>query len=109
MHDRFVGVTGRYLLQVNAKEDLWKRENQEVFIQQLRRIDPNVTGTPIQLDEYTELLKSSYIQAAEYSLIAIVLLILVHFRSLACVVLALIPVAVGSLWLAGLMGPATSL
>ncbi|MGO9201940.1 MAG: MMPL family transporter [Limisphaerales bacterium] len=104
MHDRFVGVTGKYLLQVNAKEDLWKRENQEVFIQQLRRIDPNVTGTPVQFYEYTELLKSSYIQAAEYSLIAIVLLILVHFRSLACVVLALIPVAVGSLWLAGLMG-----
>jgi len=104
LHDRFVGVTGKYLLQVNAKEDLWKRENQEVFITQLRSVDPNVTGTPVQLYEYTSLLKQSYVQAAQYSLIAIVLLVLVHFRSFSSVLLALIPVAVGSLWLAGLMG-----
>jgi hypothetical protein len=104
LHDRFVGVTGKYLLQVNAKKDLWKRENQEVFIEQLRSIDPKVTGTPVQLYEYTNLLKESYVQAAEYSLIAIVLLVLFHFRSLSSVLLALIPVAVGSLWLAGLMG-----
>jgi len=104
MHDRFVGVTGKYLLMVNAKEDLWKRENQKVFIEQLRSVDPNVTGTPIQLYEYTNLLKVSYVQAAQYSLIAIALLVLVHFRSLSSVLLALIPVAVGSLWLAGLMG-----
>ena len=104
MHDRFVGVTGKYLLMVNAKEDLWKRENQKVFVEQLRRVDPNVTGTPVQLYEYTNLLKDSYVQAAQYSLIAIALLVLVHFRSLFSVLLALIPVAVGSLWLGGLMG-----
>ena len=104
MHDRFVGVTGKYLLMVNAKKDLWKRENQQVFIKQLRSVDPNVTGTPVQLYEYTNLLKQSYVQAAKYSLIAIALLVLVHFRSPASVLLALIPVAVGSLWLAGLMG-----
>ena len=104
LHDRFVGVTGKYLLMVYPKEDVWKRENQEVFIRQLRQVDPNVTGTPIQLYEYTSLLKQSYIQAAKYSLIAIVLLVLLHFRSLASVLLALVPVAVGSLWLGGLMG-----
>ncbi|MGO8679147.1 MAG: MMPL family transporter [Limisphaerales bacterium] len=104
LHDRFVGVTGKYLLMVNAKEDLWKRENQEVFIKQLRGVDPAVTGTPVQLYEYTNLLKESYVQAAEYSLVAIVFLILVHFRSFSSVLLALIPVGVGSLWLAGLMG-----
>ena len=104
LHDRFVGVTGKYLLMVNPKEDLWKREAQEVFLKDLRKVDPNVTGTPVQLYEYTNLLKNSYIQAARYSLLAIILLILFHFRSLWSVVLALLPVAVGSLWLAGLMG-----
>jgi hypothetical protein len=104
MHDRFVGVTGKYLLMVNAKEDLWKRENQEVFIEQLRGVDPTVTGTPVQLYEYTKLLQQSYVQAAKYSLVAIALLVLVHFRSFTSVLLALVPVAVGSLWLAGLMG-----
>jgi predicted RND superfamily exporter protein len=33
-----------------------------------------------------------------------VLLVLFHFRSLLCVVLALVPVGIGFLWLTGLMG-----
>jgi uncharacterized protein len=104
LRDRFIGVSGKYLLMVNPKKDVWKRENQEEFIRQLRQVDPNVTGTPIQLYEYTSLLKNSYVQAAKYSLIAIAIMVFLHFRSLASVVLALIPVGIGSLWLGGLMG-----
>ena len=104
LHDRFVGITGKYLLMVNPKEDVWKREAQKTFIEQLRTVDPNVTGTPVQLYEYTNLLKDSYVQAAKYSLMAIVFLVLFHFRSPWSVVLSLLPVAIGSLWLAGLMG-----
>jgi len=104
LHDRFVGVTGKYLLMVYPKEDVWKRENQKVFIDQVGKLYPNVTGTPVQLYHYTALLKDSYQQAAWYSLGAIALLVFLHFRSVACVVLALVPVAIGSLWLGGLMG-----
>ncbi len=104
MRDRFIGVTGKYLLMVNPKKDLWDRKNQKEFVSEVRTVYPNVTGTPVQLYEYTSLLKRSYVQAAEYSLMAIILLVLIHFRSLVSVLLALIPVGVGSLWLGGLMG-----
>lgn len=104
LRDRFLGVTGKYLLQVYPEKNVWQRENQQEFIEQLRTIDPNVTGTPVQLFEYTELLKKSYEQAALYSLGAIVLLVIIHFRSLSSVVLSLLPVAIGSIWLGGLMG-----
>jgi predicted RND superfamily exporter protein len=104
LRDRFVGVTGKYLLQVYPEKDVWQRENQKEFIAQLRTIDPDVTGTPVQLFEYTELLKRSYEQAALYSLGAIVILVIIHFRSLSSVVLSLLPVAIGSIWLGGLMG-----
>jgi hypothetical protein len=104
LHDRFIGVTGKYLLMVYPKGNVWRREVQKVFIEQVGKIYPNVTGTPVQLYHYTALLKDSYQQAAWYSLGAIALLVWVHFRSLSCVVLALVPVAVGSLWLGGLMG-----
>ena len=102
--DQFVGVTGKFLLHVFPRDNLWQRENQEKFIAELRTVDPNVTGTPVQLYEYEELLKNSYIQAAWYSLAAIVLLVFFHFRSLGSVILALLPVGIGALWLAGLMG-----
>ncbi|MGD0348941.1 MAG: MMPL family transporter [Verrucomicrobiota bacterium] len=102
--DQFVGVTGKILLQVFSPDNLWQRDNQEKFITALRSVDPNVTGTPVQLYEYEELLKNSYLRAAWYSLAAIVLLVLFHFRSVGAVILALLPVGIGTLWLAGLMG-----
>jgi hypothetical protein len=89
---------------VYPKKDVWKRENQKEFIDQVQSVYPNVTGTPVQLYHYTELLKLSYEEAARYSLIAIVILVLFHFRSALCVALALVPVGVGFLWLGGLMG-----
>ena len=111
LRDRFVGVSGKFLLQVYPKKDIWERAPQEEFVSTLRReLDPSdsnqpvITGTPVQLLEYTTLLKDSYIIAAWYSLVAIALMVLVHFRSLLAVTLALIPVGLGTLWLVGLMG-----
>ena len=103
LRHRFIGVTGKYLLMVYPKHDVWQREYQKEFIDQVGKLDPNVTGTPVQLYHYTELLKRSYEEAARYSLIAIVILVLVHFRSPLSVVLALVPVGIGFLWLAGIM------
>jgi uncharacterized protein len=105
LRHRFVSKSGQlYLLQVYPKQDVWQREKQEEFVRQLRTIDPKVTGTPVQLYEYTTLLKNSYVQAAWYSLAAIAFLVFVHFRSLTCVVLALLPVGIGTVWMVGFMG-----
>ncbi len=111
LRNRFVGVNRKFLLQVYPKKDVWQRENQKEFIQQLREtLDPKdtnhpiITGTPIQLYEYTSLLKDSYITAAWYSLAAIALMVFFHFRSFGAVVLSLLPVGIGTLWLFGLMG-----
>ncbi|MGA2179919.1 MAG: MMPL family transporter [Verrucomicrobiota bacterium] len=104
LHDRFVGVTGKFLLQIYPNTDVWQRDNQEKFVTALRTVDGNVTGTPVQLYEYETLLKDSYVNAAWYSLAAIALMVLFHFRSLGAVILSLLPVVIGTLWLAGLMG-----
>jgi predicted RND superfamily exporter protein len=104
LRHRFIGVTGKYELQVYPKKDIWQRANQKEFVTELRSVDPNVTDTPVQLYEYTELLKDSYIQAAKYSLLAIALMVLIHFRTLSSVILALLPVGIGSIWMGGLMG-----
>ena len=101
---RFLGASGKYLVQVYPKKDVWQRGPQKEFVEELRQVDPNVTGTPVQLFEYTSLLKWSYEQAAGYALIAIALLVFLHFRSVACVLLALLPVSIGALWMVGFMG-----
>ena len=104
LRNRFIGVTGKYLLQVFPKSDVWRREPQEAFVRELRTVDPNVTGTPVQLLEYTTLLKDSCVEAALYATVAIALMVFLHFRSLVCVMLALLPVAIGTVWMVGFMG-----
>jgi len=108
LRTRFVGRTGKYMVQVFPREDVWKHENQKRFITELRAAmgdqADRVTGTPVQLYEYTKLLKDSYQQSALYSLVAIAVMVYLHFRSVVCVVLSLLPVAIGSAWSLGLMG-----
>lgn len=104
LRDRFVGRTGKHLLMVYPKKNVWEREPQKEFVDELRTVNPSITGTPVQLLEYTSLLRESYEKAAWYSLAAISAMVLVHFRSLSCLVLALVPVGMGFLWMVGLMG-----
>ncbi len=103
---RFIGVTGKYLLRVYSRKDLWQHANQREFLAQVDSVVPpeRVTGTPVQLYEYTTLLKTSYQQAAYYAVGAIILMVFLQFRSLWSVLLALLPVATGVTWLIGFMG-----
>jgi hypothetical protein len=109
LHNQFIGRTGHYKVEVFPKYDIWQHDNQSNFIAELRQAlapngDKKVTGTPVQLYEYTTLLKDSYQQAALYALAAIAIMVFLHFRSMTCVILSLLPVAIGSTWTAGLMG-----
>ena len=112
LRHQFVSKSGKlHLVQVYPKKDVWQRQNQEEFVAQLRQaLDPNhtgrpiITGTPVQLLEYTALLKSSYEEAAWYALGAIAILVFIHFRSIPNVLLSLLPVAIGTVWMVGFMG-----
>jgi hopanoid biosynthesis associated RND transporter like protein HpnN len=106
--NQFIGRTGKFKVEVFPKDDIWQHDIQRKFIASLREaLGPygdRVTGTPVQLYEYTTLLKNSYEQAALYALLAIAIMVFLHFRSITCVILSLLPVAVGSVWTAALMG-----
>lgn len=104
IRNRFVGKQGMQILQIYPKSNVWQRAEQEAFVQEVRTVAPEVTGTPVQLYEYTTLLKESYQEAAYYSLGAIALLVLLHFRRLGAVFLALLPVGMGALLGLGVMG-----
>ena len=110
LKNRFIGSDGRFLVQVYPKSNIWERAHQKVFLKDLRTLDPEdgnspvITGTPVQLYEYTELLKLSYQEAAVYALTSIIVMVWIHFRSLSAVLLTMLPVFIGTFWLLGLMG-----
>ena len=63
----------------------------------------DATGTPILNYYATALLKDSYVRAAEWAFLAIVVLILAHFQSFKYLLLTLTPLVLAVLWRTGAM------
>jgi predicted RND superfamily exporter protein len=104
LRHRFISRSGKFMLQVYSKDDLWQRDKQERFVRELRTVAPNVTGSPVQFYEYTSMLKDSFQKAAGYAGAVIAFLVYLHFRRISSVLLAFLPVALGVCWMLGLMG-----
>ena len=76
---RFVSSQGKWLLQIFPTEQIWDVEPLSRFVSDVRSIDPNATGTPLQNFEASGQIKESYQAAALYALVAISLVLLVDF------------------------------
>ena len=102
--ERFVGSSGRHLLKIYGRGDIWNFESLERFVGDVRSVDPRVTGNPVQAYEGSREMKRSYEQAGIYALVVIVAVLWLDFRSLTHSLLAALPLAVGMLQTFGLMG-----
>jgi hopanoid biosynthesis associated RND transporter like protein HpnN len=96
--------SGRYSVYAYPKEDIWKPRKMKAFIKDIRSIDPNVTGTPVEVYESSRLLEKSFKQAAFFAMFAIIIIVMLDFRNLKLALFALAPLALGILWLFELMG-----
>ena len=101
---RFIGKTGRYLMQVYGKANIWEVGPMGQFVADVRTVDPDATGNPVQVFEASRQMKHSFQQAACYALLMIVPVVLLDFRRLNHTLLAALPMAVGLLQTLGLMG-----
>ena len=101
---RFVGKNNRFLLKIYSRGDIWDMDALEQFVAEIKSIDPMATGKPLQTYYASRQMQSSYIEAAVYSLVAVVLILLLEFRRIQYVVMTLIPVGLGMLLLFGIMG-----
>ena len=76
----------------------------ERFVGDVRRVDAEATGNPLQVYEASKHMKHSYEQAAVYAFIAIVIVLLVEFRDLHYLLMAMLPLVVGAVQMFGIMG-----
>jgi hopanoid biosynthesis associated RND transporter like protein HpnN len=102
--DRFVGQSGKHLLKIYGRGDIWHFESLERFVHDVRSVDERATGNPLQAYEASLEMKRSYEQAAIYSLIVILAVLWLDFRSLTNSLLAALPLALGMAQTLGLMG-----
>ncbi len=93
----------KFLVYAYPLKNIWEEKSMKEFVEAVRGVDPDVTGTPIQVYESTILMRDGFLLAALYSLILVAVLILLEFRNLKETVLAMAPLALGLLWMLELM------
>jgi hopanoid biosynthesis associated RND transporter like protein HpnN len=101
--ERYIGKTGKWLVAVFAKNDLWEFAPLQEFITQVQSVDPDITGKPITTLEGLRSMKNGFILAAFYAFIVIVLVLLFDFQSWKYMLLALAPLSMGLCAAAGIM------
>ncbi len=100
---RFLGTNGKLLLAIYPKIDIWKKEEMESFLKELRSVDPKITGNGVHLYQSGQKMKEGYIQGGKIALFSIFIYLLLSLRRLWTAVLVLIPTLAGSIWTVGIM------
>lgn len=88
---RFDGPRQTWLLRIYPKEQVWDFEPLSRFVADVRSVDPDVTGTPLQNFEASRQIKGSYETAALYALVVISLVLLLDFLDGENKLLVLVP------------------
>jgi predicted RND superfamily exporter protein len=100
-----VGKDGHhFLLKIYGKGNIWDTEALTQFVADVRSVDPHVTGNPLQAHEASGEMMGSYQQAAIYSMLVIIGVLVLNFRSLTYSLIAALPLAIGVLQTFGLLG-----
>jgi len=105
---RFVGRTGKLLLQVAPKQEIFDRGPLQEYVTQLRSVVPTVTGVPVNVYESMSIIRNAYLRAFCYAFVGIAAILVLTFRSLKYALLGILPLLaglllmVGGMWLFGL-------
>ena len=103
LRERYIGRSGRYLLRIHPAVDIWEEAGARRFIQDLRTVDPDVTGPPVTKFEATHLIERGYFEGTPYALVLVAAITFAVLRSASGTALSLAPVVLGVLWTLGVM------
>jgi uncharacterized protein len=101
---RFVSPSGKHLMKIFSKGDIWDMAAMERFVRQVRSVDKNATGNPIQVYEASLQMKRSYEQATWFALCTILPVMFLNLGNLRDTFLAVLPLGACMLQLFGIMG-----
>jgi uncharacterized protein len=100
---KFVSASGRLLIRINPRVDVWDREGSTRFVEELRSVDSGVTGTPVISYESIRRMEDAYRRGTLYALVLVSLISGVMIRRIRETALALTPLVLGPLWALGIM------
>jgi hopanoid biosynthesis associated RND transporter like protein HpnN len=100
---KFVSDRGTFLLQIHPAVDIWDRAGARRFVEELRSVDPEVTGTPVITYEVINLMERAARQGTIYAVALVVLMTALTLRRWRETLLAVLPLGIGLVWTLGLM------
>ncbi len=95
--------TGRYALYLYPSVSLEERDVLRSFVEAAAKVDPRATGYPEVFYESTEMIHRGFDKAVIAAALVIFITLLVDFRRLGLVFLAILPKGLGIIWMLGLM------
>jgi hypothetical protein len=101
--ERYVGVTGQWLVRAFARDCLWDHEPLQHFTARVQEIDPEATGKPFRTLEGLHAMKSGFEWAGVYAVVAILLVLWFDFRSPSGVLLVMVPLVIGAVATLGIL------
>ena len=100
---KFVGATGRLLMQIHSREDIWERPGATRFVEQLRSVDPDVTGQPVVAYESMRMMERACRHGMVYAFVLVAGIAALMIRRLRETMIAMVPLLLGTLWTVGVM------
>jgi uncharacterized protein len=104
VRDRFIGKSGRFLVQIYPRGDVWEDAALGRFISALQTVDRDVTGPPVQTYNIATVMRRGYEHAALLALLAVFVFVFADFRNLRDTALATVPLLFGGAWMLEAMG-----
>jgi hopanoid biosynthesis associated RND transporter like protein HpnN len=105
LRERYVGVSGKWLIRIFGKGSLWEYEPLETFVEQIQSVDdPNVAGKPISTLDGLRLMQQGFQWSCIYAFVAMLVVLLIDFRHPGHVLLTFLPLGVGLIASLGILG-----
>lgn len=102
--NQYVGKSGNnFLISIFPKQNVWEINFLKRFSNELSNIDPRATGLPPIFNALMDEIGEDGKLATKLALVVIFFVLLIDFRSIKKVILAMIPLVVGVVWMVGAM------
>jgi predicted RND superfamily exporter protein len=103
LRERYVGYSGKWLVSVSSNICLWEYGNLQEFVAQIQTVDAEATGRPFSILEGLKAMRSGFLWAGVYALIAMVIVLVLDFGTAKHTLMAIVPLAMGIIVALGCM------
>ncbi len=90
LRSRFISAKGNWMLRVYPKQQIWDEEPLAAFVHDIRSIDPEATGTPLQNYEAANQIRESYQHAAILACAMVMFVLLIDLLKVGPLLIAIV-------------------